>query len=121
MLAVRKGTSEMLRIENHIGAITVTQKYLKALISRTAASCFGVSGMNDCNPLAAFVLPKSKQKGVFIRTKNNKLRIDLHITVSYGVNASAITDSIVKNVRFAVEQATDIPVDKINVFIDKIT
>jgi uncharacterized alkaline shock family protein YloU len=42
----------------------------------------------------------------------------LHISVSYGVNISAIVESIVNKVRYTVEEATDLKVSKVNVYID---
>ena len=54
-------------------------------------------------------------KGVIIRQNNNKLVIDLHITVTYGVNVSAVTDSIIHKVEFVLEQQTGIVVSAINV------
>jgi len=45
------------------------------------------------------------------------LIIELHISVSYGVNISAIVESIVNKVRYTVEEATDLKVSKVNVYI----
>lgn len=55
-----------------------------------------------------------------VRSNGTDLTIDLHIFVTYGVNISAIVDSIVNKVRYTVEQATDLAVKKINVFVDGI-
>ena len=44
--------------------------------------------------------------------------IDLHIYVTYGINVSAIVDSIVNKVRYVVESETGIEVKKINVYVD---
>ena len=44
--------------------------------------------------------------------------IDLHIFVTYGINVSAIVDSIINKVRYVVESETGIAVNKINVFVD---
>ncbi len=44
--------------------------------------------------------------------------IDLHLTLSYGVNVTAVTDSIRNKVRFAVERETGLTAAKVNVFVD---
>ena len=112
----------MLTIENHLGTIEISYEYLATLIGHTATSCFGVVGMNSSGPRQNFltVLKKDNRidKGVSIRYNKNKLIIDLHITVMFGTNISAIVDSIVNKVRYAVEEETGIHVSKINVFID---
>lgn len=57
-------------------------------------------------------------KGVLIKLVKNKLLINLHITVTYGTNISAIVKSISNKVRYTVEEETGIQVLKVNVYID---
>ena len=47
------------------------------------------------------------------------LIVDLHIAVAYGMNISVISKSIVNKVRYTVEQATDLEVKKVNIFVDE--
>lgn len=122
-----KGVIALLKVENHIGTITITEKYLKDLIGHTVTNCFGVADMSDSKPiesLLAFFKDKGKNnkinKGVSISTKDNNLVINLHITVAYGTNISVITKSISEKVKFAVEEATGVEVLAVNVFIDNI-
>jgi len=44
--------------------------------------------------------------------------VDLHVTVTSGLNISAIVRSIVNRVSYTVEGATGLPVKKVNVFVD---
>ena len=44
--------------------------------------------------------------------------MDLHISVIYGMNISAIAKSIVNKVRYTVEEVTGLQVKKVNVFVD---
>lgn len=112
----------MIIVENHIGKITITAEYLSALVGYTVTSCFGVADMNDTTPREALmsVLKRAKQidRGVSIQSKDKKLIVNLHISVSFGTNIAAIVDSIANKVRFAIEEATGIAVSKVNVFVD---
>ena len=103
----------MIKLENPNGYIEVTNNYFANLVGRAAQSCFGVTGM---------VKNKSAKdnldQGVTVRSVNDDLIIELHISVSYGVNISAIVESIVNKVRYTVEEATDLKVSKVNVYID---
>lgn len=115
----------MLIIENHIGKITISEKYLSDLIGYTITNCFGVADMSSSNPIdAIYALFKKKKngnkinKGVKVATKDNKLIVNLYITVAFGTNISVVTKSITDKVKFAVEEATDMEVSKVNVFID---
>ena len=50
--------------------------------------------------------------------KNNKLTINFHVIVSYGVSILAVTDNLISNVKYKVEEFTGIEVEKINIFVE---
>ena len=115
----------MIKIENPNGYIEITNNYFANLVGKAAQSCFGVTGMVNPNPIRsikAAVQSKlsydNNDRGVTVKSVNGQLVIDLHISVSYGVNINAIVDSIMNKVRYTVEEATDLKVAKVNVFID---
>ncbi len=115
----------MIKLENPNGYIEITNNYFAKLVGKAAQSCFGVTGMVNSNPYRTIknaiktkVSGDSNDQGVIVKSVNGNLVIDLHISVSYGVNISAIVDSIVNKVRYTVEQATDLKVSKVNVYID---
>ena len=64
---------------------------------------------------------RTLDKGVRVRAVDNKLVIDLHIVVSFGVNISAIVKSIVNKVKYTVEDATGLEVIAVNVYVDSMT
>ncbi len=111
----------MIRVENHLGTIEISKNYLTTLIRYTVSNCYGVAGMEAYGAKQGitklFSDDSSSKQGIIIRQHNGKLIIDLHIAVSYGVNISAIVDSIINKVTFAVEQ-TGVEVYKINVYVD---
>ena len=111
----------MIKLENPNGFIEVTNNYFANLVGRAAQSCFGVTGMVNSNAYQSIksVLKNKSAKenldqGVTVKSINE----DLIISVSYGVNISAIVESIVNKVRYTVEEATDLKVSKVNVHID---
>ena len=115
----------MIKFENPNGYIEITNNYFANLVGRAAQSCFGVTGMVNSNPyqsIKSVIKNKTSKENldqrVIVKSINGQLTIDLHISVSYGVNINAIVDSIVNKVRYTVEEATDLKVSKVNVFID---
>jgi uncharacterized alkaline shock family protein YloU len=46
--------------------------------------------------------------------------IELHIKVTYGLNIAAIVRSITHKVKYAVEDATTLKVERIDVYVDDI-
>ena len=112
----------MIRMENHMGTIDISQEYFACLIGNAASSCFGVAGMNKASAKQGLRGLFSKKtymdEGVSVRVEDRKLIIDLHITVIHGINIAAITKSIVNKVRYTVESATGLEVKRVNVYVD---
>lgn len=112
----------MVKIENHLGTIEISQEYFSYLIGNAASSCYGVAGMVKSGAkqgLRALISRRNfADEGIHVRSEGDKLIVDLHITVIYGMNISAIAKSIVNKVRYTVEQATGLEVRKVNVFVD---
>ena len=112
----------MVKIETHLGVVEISHEFFANLIGWVASGCFGVSGMATSGTVDGlkqlFATKKKFDKGVRVRAVDNKLVIDLHIIVSFGVNIPAIVKSIVNKVKYSVEDATGLEVSTINVFVD---
>ena len=117
-----KGVALVIKVNNHIGTIGISAKYLRSLISQTAESCYGVAGMNSFGAVQSmnnFVRrSNAANNGVIIKQADNKLTIDLHIMVIYGINAVAISESISHKVSYVVSELAGIEVESVNVYID---
>lgn len=112
----------LIRIENHLGTIDISQDYFACLIGNAVSSCYGVAGMEKSGPRQGLRKLFSRRayadQGIRVRSDNDKLIVDLHISVIYGMNISAIAKSIVNKVRYTVEEVTGLEVKKVNVFVD---
>ena len=114
----------MIGFENVLGSVEISQEYFANLIGNAASECFGVAGMisSPYQGIKAVVSNKENaDKGVRVRTENNKLVVDLHIAVTYGINIAAIVESIIHKVRYTVEESTGLKVAKVNVYVDSMT
>ena len=111
----------MIKFENPNGYIEITNAYFATLVGRAAQSCFGVTGMVNGSAYESIVSAiKSKATGEKFNQGVSVKSVDgqLHISVSYGVNITAIVDSIINKVRYTVEEATDLKVNTVNVYVD---
>ncbi len=111
----------MIRFQNPLGQIEISQHYFSGLVSHAAQNCFGVAGMvasGAAQGLRSITGAKMPDKGVLVRTENGSLVVDLHIEAAYGVNLNALVRTIISEVRYAVEQATGLKVSRVNVYID---
>lgn len=112
----------MVKIENHMGTIEISNEYLTKLAGNAAQSCFGVAGMVQHGATQGIRNIFSKKiypsKGVLVSGDKNNLCFELHISVTYGVNISEIVKSIIHKVRYVVEEETGLKVKRVNVFVD---
>lgn len=114
----------MVSIENHIGKISVSEKFITELVRHTVCDCFGVADVCSVSTFRSAVSSLTrgklfKPKGVVVRAdKNGGISIDLHIKVTYGTNIAAAVSSITHKVTFTIEETADIQVNAVNVFVD---
>ena len=123
----------MVTINNHLGSIDISKRFFTTLIGSTVTGCYGVVGMNSGTPKQNIIesLPivakwlgiapgKYFDKGVSVKVIDNKINIDLHITVLYGVNVASVVKSIQHKVTYVTEEQTGMKVGRVNVFVDAI-
>lgn len=119
---IKKGVLYMICMENRYGSIEISQEYFRYLIGNAVSSCYGVAGMVRSGPRQGLRSVLSRRAfaddGVHVRGEGDKLIVDIHISVIYGMNIAAIAKSIVHKVRYTVEEATGLNVKKVNVFVD---
>ncbi|MCQ2486933.1 MAG: Asp23/Gls24 family envelope stress response protein [Clostridia bacterium] len=113
----------MVKVENPLGTIEITEEYFSELLGNVVPTCFGVAGMADSNAfqgIRSFLDRKHQylDRGVSVVREPDGLVIGLHIVVTYGVNISEVVKNIVEKVRYTIEEVTDMDVKKINVYVD---
>ena len=65
-------------------------------------------------------IPQKRIKGIYdlFYRNNNKLTLDFHVIVAYGVSILAVSDNLISNVKYKVEEFTGIEIEKINIFVE---
>ena len=108
-------------MDTHLGSIQIDNTVVAQYAGTVATECFGIVGMTTVNVkdgLARLLKKDSVNHGIVIKTENNKLILDFHIIVAYGVSILAVTENLVSNVKYKVESFTGLTVEKINVFVE---
>lgn len=112
----------MIRRKNELGSISVSNNVYTKIAGNAAMHCFGVKGMavrTMSDGIVHLLRRESMSKGVLIHTnEDGSVTVDLHIVVDQGVNLNALSQSIISEVRFVVQQQTDTQVKEVNVFVD---
>lgn len=115
----------MIKIDNYLGFIEISNQYFSNLIGKSVSECFGVKGMvsgSTKQRIINFISKNDTQDtGVIVKSLDGDLMVEIHIEVSYGVNIAAIVKSIMSKVRYVVEEATGLRVCNVNVCVDSIS
>ena len=115
----------MIRRQNELGEIAVSNNVYTYIAGSAATNCFGVKGMavrSMTDGLVHLLRKEAMGKGVKVTfNADNSLSIDLHIMVDKNVNLSAIASSIIGEVRYFVTKSTGTEVRAVNVFVDSMS
>lgn len=112
----------MVSYETHSGRVRISDHYFAQLIGDAVSSCYGVVKMVPQGvQWVRHYLTRAQHTdtGITVRGDEHQVTVDLHIAVLYGMNISAISQSIVNKVTYVVEEATGIKVKKVTVHIDR--
>lgn len=104
------------------GIVTIDSEVIAKYAGTVAVECFGIVGMAAVNMkdgLVHLLRGESLTKGIkVVISDENHISISFHIVVAYGVSISAVTENLISNVKYRVEEFSGMPVDKINIYIE---
>lgn len=105
-----------------LGIITIDPEVIVKYAGSVAVECFGIVGMAAVSMkdgLVKLLKKESLTKGIQVGISDeNKITLNFHVVVAYGVSISAVTDNLISNVKYKVEEFTGMSVDKINIYIE---
>ena len=108
-------------MDTHMGNISIDQEVIVQFAGTVATECFGVVGMAAMSVkdgIVKLLKMDSMTRGIQVLLNNNKLTLNFHIIVSYGVSILAVSDNLIDSVKYKVEEFTGIEVEKINIFVE---
>ena len=110
------------RMETELGSILIDTDVIATYAGSVAVECFGIVGMAAVSMKDGRVKLLKKEsltKGIQVGISDeNKITLNFHVVVAYGVSISAVTDNLISNVKYKVEEFTGMSVDKINIYIE---
>lgn len=112
-----KGSS----MNTHMGNIVIDNEVIAQYAGSVAVECFGIVGMAGVNVkdgLVRLLKMDSITRGISVSLNKNKLILDFHVIVAYGVSILAVSDNLIDNVKYKLEQFTGLEVEEINIFVE---
>lgn len=107
------------RISNKMGEIQISPDVIA--LYTIAVECFGIVGMAAVSMkdgLVKLLKRESLTHGITVDIRENRISIDFHVIVSYGVSISAVSDNLIESVKYRVEEFTGMEIEKINIFVE---
>lgn len=109
-------------MSTELGIITINPDVIAKYAGSVAVECFGIVGMAAVNMkdgLVRLLKKDSLTHGIQAElSDDNVLKLNFHVIVAYGVNILSVSDNLMHNVKYKVEEFTGMTVDKINIFVE---
>ena len=105
------------KINTELGEVKIKPDVIARFAGLQAVECFGIVGMAAISMTDGIV--KLLKRGISVKVdKDNKLIINFHVIVAYGVSITAVSDNLIDTVKYKVEEFTGFPVKKIRIFVE---
>lgn len=109
-------------MSTELGIIAIDSEVIAKYAGSVAVECFGIVGMAAVSMkdgLVKLLKKESLTHGIQVSISDeNKITLNFHVIVVYGVSISAVSDNLISNVKYKVEEFSGMPVEKINIFVE---
>lgn len=112
------------QIKNDLGKVVVNSDVIATYAGSVAVECFGIVGMASVNlaeGIAKLLKQDTLKSGILVDIDtDNRISIDFHCIVSYGVSIPTVTENLVDTVKYKVAAFAGMEVKCVNVFVEGI-
>ena len=109
-------------METQLGKVTIDPEVIATYAGSVAVECFGIVGMAAVNMKDDLVKLLKKDyltHGInVVIDEENKITIDFHVFVSYGVSIITVSDNLIETVKYKVEAFTGMEIKKMNIYVE---
>ena len=109
------------KVKSDLGDIVINPEVVTTYAGSVAVECFGIVGMAAVNMkdgLVKILKRDSLKHGIHVSIDNNRISIDFHVIVAYGVNIGTIAQNLIDSVTYKLEETTGMKVDRIRVLVE---
>ena len=109
------------QVDTQYGKVLINTDVIAIYAGSVAVECFGIVGMAAVNVKDGLVRLLKRDylnHGINVTLNNNKITLDFHVIVSYGVSISTVSDNLISTVKYRVEEFTGMEIEKVNIFVE---
>jgi uncharacterized alkaline shock family protein YloU len=101
------------------GTIHVSPRAIATITYQAARASYGVVGLASKNLVSGLsnVLVKDPTHGVEVQYDGMHINIDIYIIIEYGTRIASVASSVSNTVRYQVEKALGLPVNRVSVHV----
>ena len=104
---------------NPLGSIFISPRSIATIAFHAARESYGVVALANKNLVDGLTqaIAKDPTHGVVVQYDGNQINIDIYVVVEYGTRIKSVASSVSNTVRYHVEKALGLPVNKVNVHV----
>jgi len=110
------------RLNNELGQVEIRPEVVASYAGSVAVECFGIVGMAAISMkdgIVKLLRRENLAQGILVNIdEDNRLTIDFHVIVAYGVSIHAVADNLIESVKYKVEAFTGMEVEKIKIYVE---
>ena len=109
------------QVNTQLGKIVVDNDAIAQYAGTEAMECFGIVGMAGVSMkdgLVKLLRRDSLTRGINVSVVDNRICIDFHVIVAYGVSIKTVAANLMDSVKYKLEAYTGFEVARINVFVE---
>lgn len=110
-------------INNEKGAVVIENNVIATIAGMAAMKSYGIVGMaskSATDGLLELLKFENISKGIKVITEDDKLTIEIHVVLEYGVKISTVGENIIENVKFYIKDLTGIEPYNVEVVVEGI-
>jgi uncharacterized alkaline shock family protein YloU len=110
--------NDHLTIPSELGTIRISATAVADLVARIAGRCYGVVGLASRNRVGRLLGRERAAWAVGIAQEGERVRVDLHVVVEYGLNLAEVAATLRSQVTYELERLTGLAVASVDVHIE---
>ena len=121
MYTVERRLTMKGKIETSLGEVIINPDVIATYAGSVAVECFGIVGMAAVNMkdgLVRLLKKDSLKHGINVSIEDNRISLDFHVIVAYGVSISTVADNLIESVKYRLEEFTGMKVEHVRILVE---
>jgi uncharacterized alkaline shock family protein YloU len=109
------------RMDTELGEVIVDPDVIATYAGSVAVECFGIVGMAAVNVkdgLVKLLRRESLKHGINVKIEDNKISLDFHVLIAYGISISTVAENLIENVKYSVEEFTGMKLESVRIIVE---